>query len=219
MRVSAVTKVVTGAPSAGAQPPSEPEATVPTGSGWVKHRGRIVALALLSSTLITLAYLAHRAGIDTAKIRELLARLGIFAAPAFVGLFIAGQLIHIPGAVFIITARVFFGPVVGFCLGYVGALLGVCISFTMARTLLPKHATTGLVTYRPKRKWLARIFAGLEAHPIRTIFVLRLILWVNAPFNYALAASRVSARDFFVGSALGLILPVFVVGFAAHLFN
>jgi uncharacterized membrane protein YdjX (TVP38/TMEM64 family) len=48
----------------------------------------------------------------------------------------------------------------------------------------------------------------LDARPIRTVFALRLVLWLAPALNYALALTRARFRDYAIGSALGLILPV-----------
>ncbi|MCB9621848.1 MAG: DedA family protein, partial [Sandaracinus sp.] len=47
-----------------------------------------------------------------------------------------------------------------------------------------------------------------ERRPVRVVALLRLILWMAPPLNYALAMSAVRFRDYVVGSALGLILPI-----------
>ena len=43
---------------------------------------------------------------------------------------------------------------------------------------------------------------------IRTVFLLRLFLWLAPALNYALALTHVKYRDYLIGSALGLIVPV-----------
>jgi uncharacterized membrane protein YdjX (TVP38/TMEM64 family) len=57
-------------------------------------------------------------------------------------------------------------------------------------------------------RFVRRILAQLDAHPLRTVIILRSILWMAPQLNYALALSNVRFRDYLVGSALGLILPL-----------
>jgi uncharacterized membrane protein YdjX (TVP38/TMEM64 family) len=40
------------------------------------------------------------------------------------------------------------------------------------------------------------------------VAILRLILWMAPPLNYALAMSAVRFRDYVIGSALGLLIPI-----------
>jgi uncharacterized membrane protein YdjX (TVP38/TMEM64 family) len=48
----------------------------------------------------------------------------------------------------------------------------------------------------------------LDRRPILTVALLRLIMWVAPALNYALALSSVRYRDFAIGSAIGLALPM-----------
>lgn len=100
----------------------------------------------------------------------------------------AGELLHLPGMFFfIVIARVVFGPALGFVLGYAGAVIAVTLSFVVARQL--------------------------EAHPVQTTALLRLVLWLAPPLSYALASSNIRVRDHLLGSAIGLAVPVGAVVF------
>ncbi len=44
--------------------------------------------------------------------------------------------------------------------------------------------------------------------------MLRLVLFLMPAVNYALAMTRVRFRDFFVGSALGLVIPILFIAYA-----
>lgn len=191
--------------------PEAPEA--PT-----RRKTRLFLAALAVLVIVTCAVLARRAGIDANYIKALLAGLGPLAIPAFVLIFIVGQFLSLPGALFLVAGRVIFGPAVGVVLGYGSALTAVSLSFVSARFLLPR-TKSGDVAFRPKWKLLARAFDRLEAHPIRTVALLRTIFWLSAPFNYALASSRIKTRDYIIGSALGLLLPVPVIVLASGLFT
>ena len=43
---------------------------------------------------------------------------------------------------------------------------------------------------------------------MRTVLLLRLVLWMAPELNYALALSNVGYRPYLVGSALGLVAPI-----------
>jgi hypothetical protein len=67
--------------------------------------------------------------------------------------------------------------------------------------------------WRPRWRLLRRTFEKLEAHPVRSIALLRLVLWLAPPLTYALAATRVRLRDHVFGCAIGLLLPVLAADF------
>lgn len=183
-----------------------------------KRKVRLLIAGVVIATIVTCAILARRAGIDANYIKSMLAGLGPFAVPAFVVVFIVGQFLSLPGVLFLVAGRVLFGPAVGLVLGYGSALTAVSLSFASARVLLPR-TRSGDVAFRPRWKPLARAFDRLEAQPIRTVALLRTIFWLSAPFNYALASSRIKARDYIIGSALGLLLPVPVIVLASGIFS
>ena len=162
--------------------------------------------------LVVSAIWARRAGVDGPMIQRELVALGWLAVPLFLLVMAAGELVHLPGMAFVVAARLVFGPGIGFALGYVGAVLAVTVSFVVARQLLAAARATD-DPWRPRWRFLQRAFDRLESHPVQTIALLRLFLWLAAPLNYALASSRVRVRDQVLGSALGLFAPVVVAVF------
>jgi len=138
--------------------------------------------------------------------RELLA-LGCLAPPLFLLLFAAGELLHLPGILFVLVARVVFGPSLGFVLGYAGALFAVTLSFTVARQVVSAARATK-EPWRPKWRLLRRAFDRIETHPVQTVALLRLVLWLAPPLSYALASTGIRSRDHILGTAIGLVVPV-----------
>lgn len=137
-------------------------------------------------------------------IRESVDKSGIWGALVFIAIFSLGELVHIPGMVFVAAGILAFGPVMGFFLGVIAALCSVCFSFVVVR------AVGGKAIAEIKRPFIQKILARLDKRPITTVIVLRLILWLAPPLNYALALSNIKFRDYAIGSGLGLVLPVLV---------
>jgi len=173
---------------------------------------RRIAAGAFVALLVGGAVWARRAGVDGPMVQRELLALGWLAVPLFLLVMAAGELLHLPGMAFVVVARLVFGPSVGFALGYVGAVLAVTVSFVVARQLLAAARATD-EPWRPRWRYLRRAFDRLESHPVQTIALLRLVLWLAAPLNYALASSRVRVRDQVLGSALGLFAPVVVAVF------
>src|SRR5687768_410403 len=133
--------------------------------------------------LLLLAVLARRRGFDAPMLQRELLELGFLAAPAFLVAFAIGELLHLPGILFVVAARVVFGPPMGFFLGYVGALLALTVSFAVARHVVAAARATR-EPWRPRFRLLRGLFDRLEARPIRSVALLRLILWLAPPLTY-----------------------------------
>ena len=59
-----------------------------------------------------------------------------------------------------------------------------------------------------ERPFLKRILQKLDERPIRAVLVLRMLLWLAPALNYTLAMTDLRFRDYLIGSALGLVIPV-----------
>jgi uncharacterized membrane protein YdjX (TVP38/TMEM64 family) len=168
---------------------------------------RRIAAAIAVVALGACALVARRSGVDGPMLQRELLALGCLAPPLFLVIFAAGELLHLPGILFVLVARVVFGPSMGFVLGYAGALCAVTLSFTVARHVVSAARATK-EPWRPKWRFLRRAFDRLEAHPIQMIALLRLVLWLAPPLSYALASTNIRPRDHVIGSAIGLVVPV-----------
>ena len=61
---------------------------------------------------------------------------------------------------------------------------------------------------------IRKVLARLDAHPVATVAVLRLFLFLTPALNYVLAMTNVKYRHYLAGSALGLAVPIGVVAVA-----
>jgi uncharacterized membrane protein YdjX (TVP38/TMEM64 family) len=169
-------------------------------------RGRVVRLCLLAAVLIALVVVRYTtavgASLSTAHLRATVQHAGIAGVGVFMAAFAAGELLHVPGLVFVGAAVLAWGRLGGGALAYVGALVAISVAFAVVRGI------GGQPLGELRQPRLRAILARLEERPIRTIALLRLILWLAPAITYALALSRVRYRDYAVGSAIGLVLPV-----------
>lgn len=171
-------------------------------------RWRIALLAALFVGTLLIAWwtgLAERLDVET--VREMMQSAGLLGFGLFVGLFVVGELMHVPGMVFMGAASIAYGQLYGSLAAYSGALASVIVSFYVVRGI------GGQPLGALRWKWARKVFGRLESHPIQTVAVLRLFMWVSPPLNYGLAMSGIRFRDYLIGSALGLALPVPVIVF------
>ena len=169
-------------------------------------RSQWIRLILLAVLLIGLYAAGRAAGLhedlSTERVRALMQAAGVWGLALFVLLFAVGELLHIPGLVFLGAAVLAYGPVGGAGAGFLGALVSISVTFAVVRVI------GGQPLKLVKRPLLAKMLAKLDAMPIRTVALLRLVFWVGPPLNYALAMSAIRYRDYLIGSALGLVVPV-----------
>lgn len=136
------------------------------------------------------------------SIRRLLAASGLWGVIAFIVLFSAGQLLRVPGPVFVAAAVAVYGRDLGMVVALLGALTSVNVSFAVVRTLAGE-AFAGV-----QRPIARRLLSRMASRPVMTVAVLRLIFQTAPPLNYALPMTTVQWRDHLLGSMLGLPAPV-----------
>ncbi|MDH3726665.1 MAG: VTT domain-containing protein [Myxococcales bacterium] len=123
----------------------------------------------------------------------------------FAATFAIGQLLYIPGFVFVAVAGLAYGPVWGSVASVVAATISVGISFVIVRTIGGQPLKEIRVPFL--KKWLDR----LEEQPLRSMIVIRLFLWAIPPVNYTLAMSGVTFRDYMIAAMIGMTPPFIVI--------
>ncbi len=122
----------------------------------------------------------------------------------FVALFSLGNLVHIPGWIFLAAAVLALGSVWGGVATYVAASVSCVVTFLIIR-FLGGDALRDL-----NNKAAVRILRRLDARPVRSVLLLRALFQTMPALNYALALSGVRFRNYLTGTLLGLPLPIIV---------
>jgi uncharacterized membrane protein YdjX (TVP38/TMEM64 family) len=163
-------------------------------------------LALLLALFIVPLVVAKTTGlsehVSVESVRALMSSMGAWGFLLFLVAFAVGELMHVPGLVFVGAAAIAYGQLLGVLAGYVGALVSVTASFVLVR------AVGGQPLGSPRRPWMRKVLARLEQRPVRTVALLRLGLFMAPALNYGLAMTSVRLRDYVLGSALGLLVPI-----------
>lgn len=179
------------------------------------HRTRpraLYRLLLLAAILAGLYAAAKATGVtdrlDAAAVRELVESAGPLGVVVFVVAFTLGELVQVPGMIFVGAAVLAYGRGTGFLISLLAAVISVSVSFAIVR------GVGGRALEAVERPFIRKMLARLDQRPITTVIVLRTVLWIAPPLNYALALSGIRFRDYLVGSALGLALPILVASFS-----
>jgi hypothetical protein len=102
-------------------------------------------------------------------VRALVEGAGVRGFAAFVVAFSVGQLLRVPGPVFVAAAILVYGTGMGTVAAIVGALVSVNVSVIFVRSIAGQPLTT------LDRPILRRLFRGIDQHPVLVVATLRLI--------------------------------------------
>lgn len=173
-----------------------------------RRRALLRVGALVLFVVLSIA-VAHATGLtdylSRDRVRELIVGLGPLGVVAFIGLFAVGELAHVPGFVFVGAAILAYGRVEGGIIGYVGAVLSVTVAFVVARGI------GGQAFSAIRHPFVVRMLARVEERPLLTVLLLRAFLAIAPPVTFGLAFTRIRFRDYFLGSAIGLVPPIIVM--------
>lgn len=120
----------------------------------------------------------------------------------FVLLFSLGNLIQIPGWIFLAAAVLALGRINGALVTYVAAIVSCVITFFAIRFV------GGDALRQMDSQFVARILRHLDDRPLRSVAFARIFFQTAPPLNYALAMSGIKFREYLLGTLLGLPLPI-----------
>ncbi len=120
----------------------------------------------------------------------------------FILLFSLGNLTQIPGWLFLAAAVLALGRSMGGVATYVAASTSCVVTFLTIRFV------GGDALRQLDSKIATSLLRRLDARPIASIFLLRVLFQTVPALNYALAMSGVKFRQYLIGTLLGLPLPI-----------
>ena len=166
---------------------------------------RIVLVLLFLAVLLGLVQVfGLRQSFSVAFLRQTLSENRVEGLALFVLLFSLGNLVHIPGWIFLASAVLVLGKVDCALVTYAAASVSCAVTFLSVR-LVGGNAVAQL-----RGKLATRLLSQLHAHPIRNVVLLRIVFQTLASLNYALALSGLEFKTYMLGTVLGLPLPIAV---------
>jgi len=171
---------------------------------WHRYRRLIAVLLLLAILFWVVHGTSLREHFSLAYLRQQLSYNQWSGLAIFVVLFTVGNLVQIPGWIFLAAAVVILGKVGGGVATYIAACVSCAFTFVSVRWV------GGDAVRQLDSKLAARLLAQLHAHPIRNMVILRMVFQTLPALNYALALSGVGLRPYLLATVLGLPLPIAV---------
>ncbi len=158
---------------------------------------------LLVLGLVVLIYVVYRSGLhNDLDIDALRSRVQAWGAWGPVGLVLVTSILqplHISIYVFLISAVVIYGPLLGGLISWVAILGASCTSFGFSR-----YVARDWVQERVPDRF-KRFDERLETKGLKTILMLRLVFFTTPMLQLALGVTRVPFRTYLLGSAIGVL--------------
>jgi uncharacterized membrane protein YdjX (TVP38/TMEM64 family) len=164
-------------------------------------RGVLLVL-LIAAAVGVMRWLDPWKHVSLEAIRSLVDAWGPLGPLVFVAIFIAGFFIPGPEIVLVAVGGVLFGPVHGFVYAWVAAVVGTTVTFLLVRYVAQAWAQRAMRQRFPR---LRALDDRLEEHGVVAVVLLRLLLFLAPPLNWALGATRVGVRDYVLGTAIGIL--------------
>jgi len=167
----------------------------------------VMILAVLTGLLTAYHYGLFSQVSDPQKFSQAVLGLGIWGYVGFIVAYTCFQPFGVPGTVFVVAAPLIWPWPIAFALSMVGTMGASVVGFSFARFV----ARDWVAARIPAR--FRKYDEALEKHAFRTVFTLRLILWMPQVLHGFLGISKVPFWTHFWGSLFGYILPLFVVSY------
>ncbi len=141
------------------------------------------------------------------RLGNFLENAGFLAPLAFIIVYAAGVCLFVPGTLLTALGAAIFGPYFGFLYVWVAAMLGSSLAFFIGR-YLGRDFAASLIGDR-----LRKYDEAIERNGFATVLYLRLVYFPFTPLNFGMGLTRVRFRDYFSGTALGIIVGTFIFTF------
>jgi uncharacterized membrane protein YdjX (TVP38/TMEM64 family) len=169
----------------------------------VRRYRRLLGVGLFLGVLLTVFEVSGlRDHFNLTFMRQVILQHQIGGLMLFVLLFSLGNLIQIPGWVFLAAAVLTLGRVWGGAVTYVAAVTSCAFTFVTIRAL------GGDALRLLKNRVAVRLLRELDAHPIASVALLRILFQTVPALNYALAMSGIKFRTYLIGTLIGLPVPI-----------
>ena len=169
----------------------------------IQQYQRLIAVVIFLALLLAVFELSGlRDHFNLAFLQQRIEENRITGLLIFVLLFALGNLIQIPGWIFLAAAVLTLGKMWGGLATYAAASISCMVTFLAIRLI------GGDALRQLKNKIAIRILGQLDAHPVKSVFLLRVLFQTVPALNYALAMSGIKVRHYLAGTLLGLPLPI-----------
>ena len=175
-------------------------------------RGRALAkVSILVAFIIAAVYVVRftpvKGYLTVEALGVFLDSAGFWAPLFFMLIYALGVCLFVPGTLLTGLGAAIFGAYWGFLFVWIGAMLGSSAAFFIGRTLGREFAAS-LIGDK-----LKKYDDAIERNGFATVLYLRLVYFPFTPMNFGMGLTKVRFRDYFFGTALGIIVGTFIFTF------
>jgi uncharacterized membrane protein YdjX (TVP38/TMEM64 family) len=167
----------------------------------------VVLVFFVITAVIIVRFTPVKEFLTAERLGLFLENAGFLAPLAFMMVYAVGVCLFVPGTLLTTLGAAIFGPYFGFLYVWLGAMVGSSLAFFIGRTLGREFAAS-LIGDR-----LRKYDEGIERNGFATVLYLRLVYFPFTPMNFGMGLTRVRFRDYFLGTALGIIVGTFIFTF------
>ncbi len=176
-------------------------------SGGKDKRSMIKAsilVAFIIAAIVVVRFTPIKGYLTADQLGRFLEAAGFWAPLVFMGIYVVGVCLFVPGTVLGALGAVLFGAYLGFVYVWVGAMVGATAAFSIGR-YLGRGLAASLIGDK-----LKKYDDGIERHGFATVLYLRLVYFPFTPMNFGMGLTKVHFWDYFFGTGLGIIVGTFI---------
>jgi uncharacterized membrane protein YdjX (TVP38/TMEM64 family) len=166
-----------------------------------------ILILFIAAAIYLVRFSPAKQYLTTEQLGLFLDSAGIWAPLMFVLIYATGVCLFIPGTLLTALGAAVFGPYWGFLYVWIGAMIGASLAFLIGR-YLGRDFAASLIGDR-----LKRYDDSIGRNGFTTVLYLRLIYFPFTPMNFGMGLTKVRFRDYFTGTALGIIVGTFIFTF------
>jgi uncharacterized membrane protein YdjX (TVP38/TMEM64 family) len=164
-------------------------------------------LVFIIAAIVIIRFTPVRDYLTAEQLGAFLNSLGLWAPLVYIGIYAAGVCLFLPGTLLTGLGAAIFGPYWGFLYVWIAAMLGASAAFFIGRTMAREYAAS-LIGDR-----LKKYDDAIERNGFATVLYLRLVYFPFTPMNFGMGITKVRFKDYFMGTALGIIVGTFIFTF------
>ena len=165
-------------------------------------------LILSIAIVIMLFFLGKFSGLEDLfsleALKVLITSNPVYSYPLFILFFCIGNILQIPGWIFLAAAIYTLGIFNGYLLTLAAALTSVVFGYYFIKFF------GGSAIRRLDSNFVNKLLSKLDKYPIRTNILLRTCFQTAPQLNYSLALSGAKFKPYFFGACLGLPIPIYI---------
>lgn len=166
-----------------------------------------ILLTFIIGAVILVRFTLIREFLTVEKLGLFLRSSGFWAPLVYILVYVAGVCLFVPGTLLTTLGAGLFGAYHGFLYVWVGAMLGASLAFFIGR-YLGRDFAASLVGDK-----LKKYDDAIGRNGFATVLYLRLLYFPFTPMNFGMGLTKVRFRDYFFGTALGIIVGTFIITF------